>query len=238
MNPTEKKPVDEILDCLERETCLAVVACNGCPLGMETGRKEDIEELVSALSRAGKKIIDAIYVDMACNKALDGIKIGRAAETVDRAEAILVSSCGVGVQAVGSMVGKRVVPVLNTIHVGGKQGLFPSDERCGQCGDCMLGLTGGLCPITTCSKSLVNGTCGGTGDDDSCEVNSDKPCGWLAIYERLNELGRLDLYRKMAEPRDHAKQDMPFKRRSTTLWALEIEEETAATAAENKEAQG
>jgi hypothetical protein len=138
----------------------------------------------------------------------------------------VIYSCGVGIQAIANMVMKPVVPGLNTISVGGLQGLWPSSERCGQCGDCLLAYTGGICPITACSKSLVNGTCGGT-DDGKCEVSKEKDCGWYLIYERLKSLGRLDDLNRMAAPRNHARQDIPDNKRRTMLWAVEAEKAAA-----------
>ena len=67
----------------------------------------------------------------------------------------------------------------------------PLEYKCDQCGECYLNLTGGICPITACSKSLVNGQCGGS-KNGKCEVDSEMECGWERIYRRLKEIGRLD----------------------------------------------
>jgi len=103
----------------------------------------------------------------------------------------LVLSCGIGVQAVSNVVNKTVRPALNTMSLGGFQGLWPSEERCGQCGDCVLDLTGGICPITRCAKSLLNGPCGGS-SNGKCEISKDIDCAWHLIIERLEALGELD----------------------------------------------
>ena len=65
------------------------------------------------------------------------------------------------------------------------------NEACRMCGDCVVGSTGGICPITQCAKSLVNGPCGGQ-KDGKCEVNPDNDCAWIKIYNRLVELGQED----------------------------------------------
>jgi len=239
MNLTAAKPIEEILGSLEGDAKVLILACGGCPLGCETATPAQVDELSKKLQESGKEVTGVVTVDFACNKALVGIKLGRNADAVMAADSILVMSCGVGVQAVGNMVGKRVVPGMNTISQGGQrglaaQGIWPSSERCGECGDCLLAVTGGICPITTCSKSLVNGACGGT-NDGKCEVSPDRDCGWFLIYQRLKELGRLDDLRKLNKPRDFSKRDFPDAMRRTIRYALEVDEEAAEAETAAKE---
>jgi hypothetical protein len=238
MNATSKKKLAEVVSACEPAKKVYLVGCSGCPLGMETGGPAQLQKAAAALQEAGKAITGRIMIDMVCNKALDGIRLGRHADDVRAADAIVVYSCGVGVQAIANMTMKPVAPGLNTIHVGGMQGLWPSKERCGQCGDCLLAYTGGICPITACSKSLVNGTCGGT-NRGKCEVSKDKDCGWYLIYERLKALGRLGDLQRMTEPRNHELQDIPNAKRGTMLWALESEkvEQPAAAPKKKKKAK-
>jgi len=226
MNATSLKKLAEVVSACDPAARVLIIGCNGCPIGMETGGPQQLEKAAEALRKAGKTIIGQIMIDMVCNKALVGIRLGRRATAVRSADAIVIYSCGVGVQSVANMTMKPVVPGLNTISVGGLQGLWPSKERCGQCGDCLLAYTGGICPITACSKSLVNGTCGGT-KDGKCEVSPNKDCGWYLIYERLKKLGRLDDLKRMNSPRDHSLGDIPDDRRRTMLWAIEEERREA-----------
>ena len=96
-----------------------------------------------------------------------------------------VFSCGVGVQTISQMLeDKPVYACCDTIELPGFQGVTPLEVDCGQCGQCFLNLTGGICPITACSKSLVNGPCGGT-KNGKCEVNPEMDCGWERIIQRL-----------------------------------------------------
>jgi len=236
MNATEPKSVEEILDSLTDAAKVFIVACTGCPVGCDTGGPKWIEEMTGALTGAGKTVTGSAQIELLCNKGLVGIKLGRFADEVLAADAVLVGSCGVGVQAVGNMVARRAVPALNTICLGDYQGLWPGEERCAECGECLLAYTGGLCPITLCAKGLVNGQCGGTGKDGSCEVSPDHPCGWKKIYDRLKELGRLDDMRRLSAPRDYRKFAVPDSIRRTTRFALEIaEQEEAAAASEKKQ---
>ena len=202
-----------------------VLGCQGCPVGCETGGESWLKEMTGLLAGAGIEVTGTALVDMICNKAVVGIKLGRLVDRVRAAEAILVGSCGVGVQAVGNMIGRLAVPAMNTICMGDYQGLWPSEERCAECGECLLAYTGGLCPITLCAKSLVNGPCGGTGDDGSCEVSPERPCGWHMIYERLKRLGRVDDLRRFQSPRDYRKREISDANRRTIRWALEIAEQ-------------
>jgi hypothetical protein len=230
MNATEHKPNEEILESLEGVETVFILGCQGCPIGCETGGEPWVRQMTGLLAGAGKKITGSALIDMICNKAIVGIKLGRVVDRIAAAEAILVGSCGVGVQAVGNMVGRLAVPTMNTICMGDYQGLWPSEERCAECGECLLAYTGGLCPMTLCAKSLVNGQCGGTGDDGSCEVSPERKCGWQMIYERLEKLGRLEDMKRFNTPNDYRKRDISDAHRRTIRWALEVseDEETAA----------
>ena len=120
------------------------------------------------------------------------------------ADTILVLSCGVGVQTVADMFAdKRVCAGCDTLPMPGFQGVTPLEYDCDQCGECYLNLTGGICPITACSKSLVNGQCGGA-KNGKCECDSNMECGWERIYQRLKMLGRLDLIQSPVQVRNFA----------------------------------
>ena len=232
MNASELKPFEEILASLSDASNVFVVGCTGCPVGCDVGGQKWLDETAAALSQADKTVTGSCLIELLCNKALVGIKLGRWVAQVMSADAVLVGSCGVGVQAVGNMVARRTVPALDTICLGDYQGLWPGEERCAECGQCVLAYTGGLCPITLCAKSLVNGQCGGTGDDGSCEISPDHPCGWKLIYDRLKELGRLDDMRRLIDPRDFRKRAIPDAIRRTRLYALEVSEEDKVADAE------
>jgi hypothetical protein len=221
---TEKKPFEEVLGNLDSAGRVFIVGCLGCPEGASTGGEAEVQALKTRLEGTGKEITDTVLVDFLCNKVLVGIRLSRKEKALLDADAAVVVSCGIGVQATGAMIPRRVVPALNTLSMGGTQGLWPSSERCGECGDCMLEATGGICPITTCSKSLLNGPCGGS-KDGKCEVHQDKDCGWHLIYQRLEKIGGLPNYMKPQPLRDYRKVDFPLERRKSLYWALEQEEE-------------
>ena len=172
------------------------------------------------LEKANKTIVGCALIDFVCNKVLVNLRLSRHKNEVAQADSVLVLSCGVGVQAVSKAIGAVVKPALNTISVGGFQGLWPSDERCEECGDCVLDYTGGICPITFCTKSLLNGPCGGA-KDGMCEIDKEKDCGWHLIYERLKEKGKLDVLKKFIKPRNFKKMLPSSNLRKTHFYDIE-----------------
>ncbi|MBE6970060.1 MAG: 5,10-methylene tetrahydromethanopterin reductase, partial [Ruminococcaceae bacterium] len=126
---------------------------------------------------------------------------------IDAADMVLVCSCGVGVQSVAEQLpGKMVCAGCDTYRLPGFQGVTPLEHDCGQCGECYLNLTGGICPITACSKSLLNGQCGGA-KNGRCEVDPNMECGWERIMRRLAKIGRLDAVKCPVQIRNYATDD-------------------------------
>jgi hypothetical protein len=217
------KPVDELIEIVSDYKSLFIVTCGGCPVGCESISEEGVSELIGTLSDSGKEVEGFVEIDFLCNKALVGSKLSYHIEKLKRAQAILVVSCGIGVQATGKMIDLPVIPANDTLSSQGMQGLWPSSERCAGCGTCYLALTGGICPITTCSKSLINGMCGGQ-HEGKCEVEKSRDCGWYLIYSRLDEIGKLDNLKKLPRLRDYRKMDVEDTDRTSTRWALEKDE--------------
>ena len=121
---------------------------------------------------------------------------------LDDADTVLILSCGVGVQTAADLLeGRRVCAGCDTIRLPGFQGVTPLEHDCGQCGQCYLNLTGGICPVTACSKGLLNGPCGGA-KDGRCETDPDMECGWERILRRLKATDRLDMLQSPVQIRD------------------------------------
>jgi hypothetical protein len=226
---SEKKPFDEILQMMEGEGKIFIVGCNGCAESSGTGGKAQVTEMKNLLEQEGKEITGVVSVDFLCDKALVKSRLARRAAQIAESDALFVMTCGIGVQATAAVVAKPVHPACNTISLGGSRGEWRGSERCRECGDCLLDLTGGLCPLTVCTKGLINGQCGGA-KDGKCEFEPQtRDCGWQLIYERLKKLGRLDRMKTIVEPKDYSKMEVPEQIRSTTRWALEQREEEAVT---------
>jgi hypothetical protein len=217
---TKDKPLDEVLESLGTEKNIFLLACNGCAEACETGGEKALSAMKVEVEKAGKNVTGTCLVDFLCNKVLVTTRLARETDKIKQSDSLLVLTCGIGVQAVAKVVNKVVHPADNTVSLGGLQGLWPADERCEACGDCALDYTGGICPITSCAKSLLNGPCGGA-QDGKCEVDSEKECGWQLIYERLEKVRRLENLKKIHTPRDHSKMLPSSELRKTSFYDLE-----------------
>ena len=186
---TKLKSKDEILSLTSGS--FFVINCHGCK---EVGfPEEDAKALEKALMEAGR-LAGTITTDYVCNPTELTLRLRSCLGVIGEADAVLVLSCGVGVQTVAEYLEDyKVFAACDTIELPGFQGVTPLEHDCGQCGECFLNLTGGICPITACSKSLVNGPCGGTSHNGKCEVCPDMDCGWERIIARLKAQGRLDV---------------------------------------------
>ena len=223
---SEQKPFDEIQGYLEGEKKVFILGCDGCAHSSQTGGMPQVLAMKELLEKAGKKITGHTVIDFLCQKALVASRLRPLEDQVMEADSLLVLTCGVGVQSVGAMVPKPVHPGCNTISLGGSRGEWRGTERCLECGDCLLHYTGGICPLTACSKSLRNGACGGA-SDGRCEVSPEKPCGWELIYERLKEVGKLELLKQFIPPKQWNKQRPRPEILATSLWALEQRNESS-----------
>ena len=179
-----------------------VLLCHGCK-EIYFPEKE-AGELVEDL-RARGLLTGTLTTDYICEPENLQARLERRGPMIGEADAVLVLSCGVGVQTAAELLeGKRVYAGCDTVRLPGFQGVTPLEYDCGQCGECWLNLTGGICPITACSKSLVNGPCGGT-KDGKCEVCPDMECGWERIYRRLEAAGRVDALQSPTQLRDYSR---------------------------------
>ncbi len=194
MVKAKRKPLEEIIAMLGENMRVLTVGCGGCTsVCLAGGQKEVLDlnqELASYFKRSGKEIKLVHYtVERQCNSEY----LSDVEDLVEPCDCLLSLACGAGVQLLAETYQtKPVFPALNTLFVGIDRNVGLFEERCSTCGDCKLGYTGGICPVTRCSKSIFNGPCGGTKEDLSCEVSDDIPCAWHEIYERLKRQGRME----------------------------------------------
>ena len=205
---TEKKPLSEILRSLEGLEKVFLVGCNDCASLAQTGGEKELEALTIKLSQAGKEVVGSLLSEGPCHNLRVRQELREVADELAPAEAVVVLACGAGVQAVADLVPQPVLPGLNSLFLGNvlRYGWF--EERCSTCGECMLAYTGGICPVTRCAKSLVNGPCGGS-EDGMCEVGGDRPCVWAQIFERLQQQGRTDLLDRYQPMKDFERSVKP-----------------------------
>ena len=196
---TELKAKETILSLAQGK--VFIINCHGCK---ETHFPEhEADALQKELTEAGN-VTGIITTDYICNPENLKLRLEKHMAAIEAADAILVFSCGVGVQTVADLfAGKRVCACCDTYALPGFQGVTPLEHDCKQCGQCYLNLTGGICPLTACSKSLVNGQCGGA-KDGKCEVDPDMECGWERIIRRLKQIGRMDVLNCPVQVRNYA----------------------------------
>lgn len=199
----EQKSIEEIKLLLGDAKRVLVVGCGTCVTVCFAGGEKEVGILGSLLRMATKldnspKEIHEATVQRQCEwEYLDAIH-----EQVEQTDIVLSLGCGVGVQALAEHYPNAlIVPGLNTKFMGLplEQGVWA--ERCAACGDCLLGLTGGICPIARCSKQLLNGPCGGS-SKGKCEVNDQIDCAWQLIYDKLKAQNRLHLLMEINPPKD------------------------------------
>ena len=219
---TELKPEEELLRQIERDERVFLLGCNGCASACETGGAENLPRLVELLEGAGKAVTGVTTVDFLCDKSLVRSRLRPLTRQIMESDSVLVATCGVGVQCVADSVLKRVRPACNTVNMGGSRGTWPGSERCAECGDCLLDRTGGICPITNCSKSMVNGPCGGTSADGKCEVDQQRDCGWHMIYLRLKDLDALEQMKDIVPAKKYGNYLPSYDIMTTKHWAVDL----------------
>lgn len=217
---SQQKPVEEILGYLDGEDRIFILGCNGCAEASGSGGPDQVAEMQSILEENGKKVIGSMVIDFLCQKALVKSRLRPRTEQVEAADSMLIMTCGLGVQAVAASVNKICHPACDTVNMGGSRGEWKGKERCLECGECLLEYTGGICPLTACTKGLINGACGGA-SNGKCELDPERDCGWELIYERLKQKNQLDKLKKFIPPKDYSKMMPSPKMMSTSLWALE-----------------
>ena len=179
-----------------------LVTCHGCREVNVSAAEQEAETLIRELV-AQEQVVGFLKADYICNPAYFKERFDKYAEAITGADTILVFSCGVGVQTIAdAFPGKRVCAGNDTFCLPGSQGVTPLEYDCQQCGQCYLNLTGGICPITACTKGLLNGQCGGA-KNGMCEANPDMECGWERITRRLTQLGRQDVLKCPVQLRDY-----------------------------------
>ena len=199
---TELKSKETILSLLTGK--VFIINCHGCK--EVHFPEQEADALQNELIAAGN-VTGLITTDYICNPDNLKLRLEKHAAQIEAADMVLVFSCGVGVQTVSDYLGgKKVCAACDTYARPGFQGVTPLEYDCKQCGECYLNLTGGICPITACSKSLINGQCGGA-KNGKCEVDPNMECGWERIQRRLAQIGRLDVLKCPVQVRNYATDD-------------------------------
>jgi ferredoxin len=218
VHATIQKPIDEIVEYLKPDERVFVVGCGNCAAKCHSGGEPETEAMAERLKQKDVNVVGwactASGVSL-CKLAIVKKMLNEENEAeTEQADSFLILACGQGIHTVMDATDGGVVhPGCDTIFGGETVTDNYITEYCSLCGECVVEYTGGLCPVTLCAKSLLNGPCGGA-KDGKCEVDRNRDCGWQLIYDRLRELGRLDEMGIYRAPKSNSRWSRP---RSLTI---------------------
>ena len=204
--------MEEILGCLLGKENIFLIGCSQCATACHTGGETEIAAMKENLEKAGKTVTGSLIGHEDCHILDIKRELRQHKEEVGKTDALLVMSCGAGAQSVvANSPDKEVFTANDTIFLGNirRTGMI-FEENCSICGECVINETGGICPVTNCAKGLLNGPCGGV-NNGKCEVDQEKDCAWVLIYQRLERLGKLDDMKEILEPKNYAASIKPAK---------------------------
>jgi hypothetical protein len=214
MHATIQKPIQEIVSHIRPGEKVFIVGCNNCAWKCHSGGEAETKAMAGRLSARGVHVV-GYTVPGPQGMSLCKLDHTQKVLTQDykdqaqQADSFLVLGCGQGVHTViDATNGGMVHPGCDTIFGGETVSATDIEEFCSLCGECIIEFTGGLCPLTLCAKQLLNGPCGGT-ENGMCEVDKQRPCGWVLIYERLKKLDRLELLEPYQPPKNYARWSRP-----------------------------
>ena len=200
----EQKPLDEIRQMITLYETVLILGCGTCMTVCDAGGEREVSFLHNSLRVAQAKSGNGTHTfsEYTLKRQCDPEFLDLLTDRVSDVDAILSLGCGIGVQAIAERFPEvSVLPGVNTSFMGMTKEMGVWDERCAACGDCRLAETAGICPITRCTKGILNGPCAGT-KNGKCEANKDMDCAWLLIYKRLEGLGQLEKMRRYYPPRN------------------------------------
>ena len=200
----QQKPLEETRQMLAPYGRVLILGCGTCMTVCDAGGEREVSYLHSALRVAQAKGGNGTHTfsEYTVKRQCDREFLEPLADRLKDIDAVLSLGCGIGVQAIAERFPDiPVLPGVNTSFMGMAKEWGVWDERCAACGDCRLEDTAGICPITRCTKGILNGPCAGT-KNGKCEANKDMDCAWVLIYRRLERLQQLERMRRYYPPRN------------------------------------
>jgi len=208
---SRQKPWDELTACLDGKDKLFLVGCGSCATVCLAGGENEVKEARSKLEAEGKQVTGYVIGQEVCHLLDMKRELRKHKAEVAQAQAILVFSCGAGVQSLAEISELPVYTATDTLFLGNIERFGRFVERCSLCGSCILNETGGICPVTNCAKGLLTGQCGGA-ENGKCELDQERDCAWVKIYQRLEKLGELDKMRRPVPFKDYSQGAKPGRR--------------------------
>lgn len=209
---SQQKPFIDLLSSLKGYKKIFLVGCGECATACKTGGQPEVVKMQQDLEAVGKEITGSCIPSAPCVAAKLKTELAKNLKALNQSEAVLVLACGLGVASFKDNDRRDLVvlPACDTLFgaVMDAQGNF--FEKCSMCAECVLDSTAGICPITLCPKSLLNGPCGGV-HQGKCEVDDQKDCAWVLIYKALEKKKALASLKEIRKPKDFKKSARPHK---------------------------
>lgn len=201
---SRQKKFKDLLKSVGKEPVF-LLGCNECATLCHTGGEEEVIVMKDAFEKKQIQVTGYLVLEPACHYNNDKRLLKDYKDELDQSKKILVLACGNGVQTITEIFdNKDVISGTDTLFLGEIKRANLFEKRCELCGDCLLDLFGGICPVTRCPKSMLNGPCGGV-KNGKCEINSTLDCVWDQIYNRLKKNGKLHLLEEIQKPKDWSK---------------------------------
>ena len=201
---TQQKKFEDIL-CSVKNGPVFLIGCSECATLCHTGGEEEILAIKNEFEKKNIKVTGWVILDPACHFLNDKRLLKDHESEINHAENILVFACGNGIQTVSEIIDNtNIISGTDTLFLGEIKRLSDFQKRCSLCGDCLLDLFGGFCPISRCPKEMLNGPCGGS-IDGKCEISTDTECIWDIIYSKLRKKGQLNKLKEIQKPKDWSK---------------------------------
>lgn len=209
---TELKPIQDIIDSLKSYSKIFLIGCGECATTCKTGGDPQLLKMKQDLEATGKAVSGMCIPSAPCVAAKLKTELAKNMKVLRESDAVLVLACGLGVQSFkdNDRLSLAVFPACNTMFGAVMDAKGNFYEKCSMCGECVLDVTGGICPVTLCAKGLLNGPCGGM-NKGKCEVDKDNDCAWVLIYKELEKKKKLESLKEILSPKDYKKSGKPHK---------------------------
>lgn len=209
---SKQKQFTQILKSLKGLDNIFILGCGTCSTTCKSGGEPEVARIKQDLEKEGKHITGSAVCETPCISSQVKITFAKNRKALEQSRAILALACGSGTQSIkeNDRMSLRVVPGCDTLFAAAVDAKGEFNEWCSHCADCVLDITGAICPITRCAKGLLNGPCGGM-NKGKCEVDKDKDCAWVLIHKEAGKKNDFAVFKTIQPPKDHSKSVKPHK---------------------------